>query len=296
VRRSSKQMMASARPPAITRRNAGDEMKKQLLGIVLLALALCGCDQQAAIRKFVLPAQDKAGRAYFEDVRTGNFAPVYDATAPAYQAAMTPDLFSAMRAMFGTKPVKTITVIGARINARKVAGEPDIVTNVLTYEYDMGDRFVIAEIVLQDTDHGETGHAMQIDGIHVRALTRSLEQINGFTLSGKNPLFLAFLALVVLNPIFVIVTAVACWKTPIPRFKWLWRIFILFGVTGLTLNWTDGSVQFMPIMANFLGAAVSREGYGPWIFQIGIPLGAILFWIMRPRWRMRAEDAALPFA
>jgi len=266
-------------------------MKKQLLGIVLLALALCGCDQQAAMHNFVLPAQDKAGRAYFEDVRTGNFAPVYDAIAPDYKAGMTPDLFSAMRGMFGSKPVKTIIVVGAHIARFKVLGGADTVTNTLTYEYDMGDRYVIAEIALLDT-----GRAMQINGIHVQALTRSLEQINAFTLAGKPPLFLAFLALTVLIPVFIIVTAVVCWKTPIPRFKWLWRIFVLFGVTGLTLNWTDGGIQFQPLMINFLGAASTQQLYGPWMLQIGIPLGAIIFWIMRRRWRARAEDTALPFA
>jgi hypothetical protein len=263
-------------------------MQKQIIcGIMLLTLALCGCDQQAMIQKFVLPAEDKAGRTYFEDLRSGNFGPVQTATNPALQNAMTSEVFRNMQAVFGPKPVKSIIVVGAHINESKIVGGANVTVNALTYQYDMGDHFVIAQIVLQDM-----GGAVQINGIHVQALTHSLDEINAFTLSGKNPLFFVFQALVVLIPIFVVVTAVVCWRTPIPRLKWLWRIFVLLGITGLTLNWTDGNVQFAPIHVNLLGAAFTQQPYSPWMLEIGIPLGAILFWIKRRKWLTQAEDAA----
>ena len=254
-------------------------MKKGVICAMVLLL-LCGCDQQKLIQKFVLPAQDKAGRAYIEDVRTGSFSPVRAATAPAYQNAMTAGLFHNMQAIFGARPVKGVIVVGAHIFEGG-----GTTTNALTYEYDMGDRFVLAEITLQDI-----GGTMRIDGIHMQALSRSLEQMNAFTLAGKNPLLLAVLALVVLIPIFIVATAIVCWRTPIPRFKWLWRIFVLLGITGITLNWTSGDVRFVLLQVNLLGAAFSQQLYGPWILQIGVPLGAILFWIRRHRWLERAEE------
>lgn len=264
---------------------------RAVCGVLLLALTLCSCNQQALIQKFVRPAQDKAARGYLEDIRAGNFGPFLAAVDPAYQGQITPGLLKNIQALFGSHSVRSITVVGAQTSAQKLIGRPSIALNSLTYEYDMGDRSVVANIVLQDI-----GNAMQIEGIHVQPLATSLERANAFTFSGKNAAFYVFFALALLIPLFILATEVFCWRTPIPRHKWPWRIFILLGVTGFTLNWTSGDVQFLPLHIDLLGVGYAQQPYGPLILQIGIPLGAILFWIRRRKWLDQAEEEARHFS
>jgi hypothetical protein len=295
VRRSGKEMMELARRklPAINAANTlGSGMGYRIVcGIVFLTLALCGCDQQALIQKITTPEQDKVARIYFEDVRTGNFEPVRTAMDPAYRKQMTPELFRTMREVFGTHTVKNISIVGARVVAQKFIGKPGATIHVMTYEIDMGDRFVIGEVDLQDVD----GH-LQLEGLHVQAASRSIEQENAFSFSGKTIGYFIFLALTILIPIFAIVTEITCWRTLIPRHKWLWRIFVLLGITEFTLNWTTGNIQFLPLQISLLGAGFNQQPYGPLILQIGLPLGAILFWFRRRKWLVLAEENAQHFS
>jgi len=191
-----------------------------------------------------------------------------------------------MQALFGGQAVKSVKVLGSHVNTT-----PEFKRYSFVYEYELTKQWIIADIILQS----EKGH-LQIEGIHAQQMTVSVERLNAFTLTGKSTLFLLFLGLTILIPVFVVCTAIVCWRTAIPRRKWLWRIFVLLGFTQVTLNWTTGDLQFLPLQINLLGAGFTKPFYGPLILQIGIPLGAILFWIWRRKWLPRAEETAHSFS
>lgn len=259
--------------------------------VLLLALALASCDRQAMIQKFTTPRDEQAARTYLEDVRTGNFAPVQAAIDPTFSQSMTQAVYTAMRGTFGPKPVKSVTLMNASfLKLAATQGSGPTIRTVL-FEYDMGDHFVVANVSVEDL-----GKRTQIEGIHVQSMTSSVEQANAFSFSGKNFLFYVFFALVLLIPIFTIATEIICWRTPIPRHKWLWRIFVLLGIVGLNLNWTTGDIHLLLLRIDLLGASYSQQPYGPLIVEFSLPIGAILFWIRRRKWLDQAEESTRHFS
>lgn len=253
-----------------------------LSGVVLLALALWGCDNQKLISAMTPEKESKAGQAFVDDIRTGNFAPVLSAIDPKLAPQLSADLLGRMRALFGGQAVKSIRVVGSHVNIT-----PEFKRYSFVYEYELTKQWLIADIVLQPVN----GH-LQIEGFHAQQMQQSLEQLNAFTLRDRSTKSFIFLGLAILIPLFVIATAIVCWRTPIPHRKWLWRIFVLVGISQFTLDWTSGSMGFQPLQINLLGAGFMQQPYGPVILQLGIPLGAVLFWIRRRKWLVQAENNA----
>jgi len=253
--------------------------KRFLPLILLLAIGLSSCSSEWILSSLVPADQAKAAKTYLEDIRTGAFAPVQAAIAPEYKAQLNLNLLQQMQALFGRDAVKSLKVVGSQSSATS-----DFKRYAITYEYELGPRWVLAQIILWEADGRR-----EIAGIRVQKLTQSLERANAFTLSNKNPLALIFLALMVIVPIFIVYTEIVCWRTPIQGRKWLWRIFVLFGLTGFYLNWTTGDAQFLPVNFQLLGAAFSKQPFGPTMLQLGIPVGALLFWLRRRSWLKQAN-------
>jgi hypothetical protein len=245
-----------------------------LPGALLLALALFGCDSQKLMMRFVPEHESKAGQAFIEDIRTGDFKPVLAAIDPAYAPQLNADLLQRMQGLFAGQSVKNVKIVGSHVNVTRDSKRYSFV-----YEYELTKQWLIADIVLQP----EKGR-LQIEGIQAQQLFQSLEQYNSFTLTGRSAKFLVFLGITILVPIFVLGTAIACWRTPIPRHKWWWRIFVLWGITIFTLNWTTGALGFQPLAFNIFGAGFNQQLYGPVILQVGLPIGAVLFWVWRRKW------------
>jgi hypothetical protein len=241
---------------------------------LLLALSLFGCDSQKLMNSWVPENESKAGQAFIDDIRTGNFAPVLAAVDPKLAPDLSADLLRRMQALFGGQSVKSVKVVGSRVNTT-----PEFKRYSFVYEYELTKQWLIADIVLQPANSN-----LQIEGFHAQQMSQSLEQLNAFSLRDRGAKFFIFLGLAALIPVFTIATAIVCWRTPIPRREWLWRIFVLAGITQLSLNWTTGALSFQLIGIQLLGAGFTQQFYGPLILQLGIPLGAVLFWIRRPKW------------
>jgi len=243
-------------------------------GAILIALLLLGCDSQKWMNLFVPEEATQAGKTFVEDIRTGNFAPVETAIDPIYKAQLDTALLRGLQGLFEGSEIRSVKIIGS--HALKT---PAYTRYSITYEYELTRKWLVAEIVLQPS-----GRSFQIEGIHAQQIRQSVEQINAFTLSGKSAVHLIFLCLAILLPVFVLWTAIVCWRTPIPRRKWIWRIFVLLGITVFTLNWSSGAVQFNPLQFNIFAAGFTKQFYAPLMLQVGLPIGAVLFWVRRRTW------------
>jgi len=121
-----------------------------------------------------------------------------------------------------------------------------------------------------------------ITGLNVTPIADSLESINRFNLVGKSPLHYLILSLALAAPIFSFYVLVVCLRTKKQSLKWLWAIFIAFGVGRLAINWTSGEWSFTPLAVHIPCASVSAvPAYGPWVVAVSLPLGAIFFLIKR---------------
>ncbi|MGH9806787.1 MAG: hypothetical protein ACRD9W_05925 [Terriglobia bacterium] len=116
-------------------------------------------------------------------------------------------------------------------------------------------------------------------------LSDSLQHMNRFTLDGKSLINFIVLGLAVLVPSFIVFSVIACIRTPIPRRKWLWIVFILLGLGQFGLNWTTGETEIRAFAFQVLGASVTWVGpYAPMMLAVSIPVGAIVFWLRRRTW------------
>jgi hypothetical protein len=74
---------------------------------------------------------------------------------------------------------------------------------------------------------------------------------------------------------------VTCVRTTVTPTKWLWILLILPGVGKVSVNWTTGDWQVMPLAIQLLSASALSSRYGPWVVAVSFPLGAILFLLRR---------------
>lgn len=155
---------------------------------------------------------------------------------------------------------------------------------MLTFQYQFSDAWLVAHVVMEKRNGNIFVHT-----VHVEQKPDSLEKINAFSLSGKNFTHYLFLTLAIIIPLFILYALVLCARTPIEKAKWLWVLFILFGVAGITLNWTTGEMDGQILSIHLFGAgAISSNKYAPWFITVSFPLGAIFFLIRQKRLKSRA--------
>jgi len=86
---------------------------------------------------------------------------------------------------------------------------------------------------------------------------------------------------------------VVCIRTPFKGRKWPWVLFILVGIGRIAVNWSTGDWFISPVHFQLLGASISAPFYGPWTVAVSIPLGAIMFLIMRNSLRAVKDGSQL---
>ena len=95
---------------------------------------------------------------------------------------------------------------------------------------------------------------------------------------------------VLVVPIFILYTAWVAFRT-IKKRRWLWMLFVLFSFGCISIEWTAGAINLNVLSFNLLGAAAFKQAqYSPWVFTVGIPLGAILFRIKKKKFQETAQD------
>jgi hypothetical protein len=251
-------------------------MKRPILASVglggLFLAVLSGCDQ-ATLMKKMTPQEDEAiTRRYVDDLRQNRFDQIEQDLDPGLKDSNMHGTLASMAAMFpALEPVST-----------KVVGFRSFLGNVrrteITLEYEFPQKWLLAEVVMQ-----KSGGVTTIVGLHVTPIADSLENLNRFTLVGKGATQYAILSLAVLAPLFSLYVFVLCIKTRIGKKKWLWLIFIVLGIGKLVVNWTTGQVFFTPLAIQVPAAGANAQLYGPWLVYVSIPLGALIFLIMRKR-------------
>lgn len=168
-----------------------------------------------------------------------------------------------------------------------------------SYEVQRTNDIVLVEVAVADG----TAQTSALTWFFVRQLDAAITGANDF---GSIPLTaprIIFIIVLVTNIVFVVVTATVVIADSAQPHRWLWTLFTLFGMWGLTLNWTTGAVQpnfitwndegvrLSPIIFQLLGGNVVRSNYiSAWMFEIGLPVGALAYWWKRKtRGRRSAE-------
>jgi hypothetical protein len=254
-------------------------MKPFLPAAVALCLLLAGCN--ALLQKGIPENADQFAREFIEMVAAGDYAAAQQMLDPSIQG---PD---ALRKLQG---FHAVLAQGGKIEFETIGyylvkdshNAPGVYQDNLSYQLRIGERWAAGSVALNVTEGG-----MAVFGCHFALIPDSLAVLNRFSLRGKTPFQYGFLLLCAAVPAFIIYTLVLCMRTRLRR-KWVWVVFILFGLVQFQMNWTTGEWGIQPLSLLLLGASAFRANmYAPWIITFALPIGAMLFLARRKRMAIR---------
>jgi len=247
---------------------------------LLLAFFITGCSQANLIKKFTSPQDESTARHYVDLLRQGRYKEIEAQADPGIQGPEMADQLAAMAALFPSGEPISVKVVG--VNSFH---GPAVARTNITLEYEFPGKWLLANVVTQ-----KESTVTSLYGFHVTPIADSLEKINGFTLSGKSApqyvvLLLAFVAVALSLYAFVV-----CLRTKMGKGKWVWSIICLIGVGQLGINWTTGQAGFTPLSIHLPPAGAHAAFYGPWIVYVALPVGAVLFLMLRDRLQRTQEQ------
>ena len=240
--------------------------------IFLTGIAVClyigGCSR-ADLMKYMVPAADETfARERTDLLRQKRFEQIQYELDPGISDANTEETLKTMAGMFPAEEPKSVKVVDI-----KFLRHQGVWTHSLTLEYEFSDTWLLVNIAIKRLNGAST-----ITAFNVTPIADSLESVNRFSLEGKSSMQYLMLALALAAPIFSLYVLVLCLRTEGQRFKWLWAIFILFGVGSLSVNWTTGELAFRFLTVHVPCASMTAvPAYGPWVIAVSLPLGALLF-------------------
>ena len=149
----------------------------------------------------------------------------------------------------------------------------------LLFEYELPNKWLTVNIILVKQNNN-----LFVHGAHINLLPDSLENLTRFTFEGKTLTHYIVFAVAIALLIFSIYVLILCIKTPIPKRKWLWIIFVLIGFCAITFNWTTGHFFFQPFILRIPLAYFSQDPYQPLLITMAVPVGAMVFFYKRKKW------------
>jgi hypothetical protein len=248
---------------------------------MVVLLALFACDQKAWFDKFVPKEDAEFAKSYLSLFQTHDFSAIEAKIDPTLKNAQLRENLEKIAALFPMEKPSKVEVIGSHTFT-----SPNETRVNLSFQYSFPGKWLLADIGLL-----KRGGNTLVMAVNVHPLKDSLENINRFTFEGKGLGNYIFLVFTVIVPLFIIFTLYLCIRTPIPKRKWLWILFVLVGFVQLTLNWTDGSINVKPIYFQFLGAGFWQASpYAPVSLSISFPIGAIIFLFNRRKWLSKQAE------
>jgi hypothetical protein len=247
----------------------------------LALLLVSACDQQGLMQKFSSAEDQAHAREVIDSLRTGNLEAIEKVADPTISGPNLHETLVKMAALIPKQEPTSVKLVGAH-----TMYGPNGTTKNLTFEYDFSGKWFVMNVASLEKPGAST-----IVGMHVYPQSSSLEEQNRFRFSGRTSLQYVVLALAVLFPLLTIYALVLCAKTRLSGRKWPWVLFILIGIGKFAVNWTTGASGITPVAVQLFSASAAAPLYGPWTVAISLPVGAIVFLLMRKS--LRAPEPAM---
>jgi hypothetical protein len=255
-------------------------MRTEAIVAIFAALILTGCDQKAVYDKG-LPHEDvEFAKAYLALFQARNFDAIEAKLDNRLKDAQLRGKLEQVAAAFPPGVPTNVQVTGANTFTSTNANGTTVTQVKVSVQYQFGDKWLVGTVLTE-----KSGTDIVVTAVNVQPASNSLEKINEFTFVGKGVTQYAVLFLAVVSFLVIVIALILIVRTPIPKRRWLWFAFALFGVVQLTVNWTDGSLNINPLGFALLGAAVWWGGpYAPVFVSTSVPLGAVFFLMRRGKW------------
>lgn len=252
------------------------------VGLVLAVSLLAGCGRETAVAH---PTADEAtARNLVELLRHGQFEPIIKIIDPDAHEIDPENTLAGMASYFPEQQPISVKVVDAWVqygSDYSIAG--------LTMEYQFPDQWLLVRIQLKKLSKS----SFQIREFSVSPLPEPLEETNRFTFNDKGPAQYLMLVTCCLAVLLSLYAFVSCLKSQIGWTKWIWLTATLAGTCQCSINWTTGAGAFRLLSVQIPVVTAGAGEYGPWILNVSVPLGAILFLALQDRLRETASDAIL---
>jgi hypothetical protein len=245
---------------------------------------LTACNPSALLEKLADAEKQKIAHEYIKRLKIGDLE--------ALAAELTPELRTD-QTLANLKSMRAILPAGEPTATHLIAYNsqhfPEESNYLVGYQFGIDGKWFVVNAGWRE----KTGEPRLITTLRVWALEQSLQETNAFTFKRATAMHYLFFAAAVAVPLFILLTLIVCIRTPIPKRKWLWIIFVLLGFVQFSLNWTTGAWSIQPLAFQLFGAsAMAASMYAPWIIGFSLPVGAVVFWVKRQRWLAAARSAA----
>ena len=249
--------------------------------IVFLALlSLSACSYEEMSGKLIPKEESELAESILSELRTGNIEFVYSLLSDELRGEANEEAIQDIAKYFHSGEPVSVEIIGSQVHTFNEAWNGNF-----TFEYQFDNGWNLANVALR-----KVGDTYVIVGLNVYQTDSSQRDVNNFVLAGKSGIHYLVLVLATTVPIFILVSVVYFFKTPITQRKWLWFFFILIGIGSIKINWTTGDYAIEILHLQLLGAGATAMGpHAPWIISAGLPVGAIIFWVRRLRFAAREE-------
>jgi len=242
--------------------------------LALSALALLtACSQDALVRKFSSEEDLKVATRCIDELLAGRIDEIQARMDPPLRTAEIRSVLEQMVEQLPKEKPSAVKLVGAQLNVTTEKRESNI-----TYQYSFGEQHFLINCATRTT-----GTERVIFGLNTHLLDASLEETQRFKLEGKTPLHYAVLLGVIIALALTLAALIRCVMEKDLRRKWLWVLFIIFGIGQLELNWIDGAWIFKPVSIQLFSAGAASIGYDGWVVTLALPLGAIVYLVRRYR-------------
>ena len=266
-------------------RKKEETMKKFITlsaGVIFSLFVLTSCTYQDMMDKIVPKEEAKMAEDYLTKLREKDFEYIKSKLSDELKPQVTDELLIQLADYFRGGELISTEIIGSQVNVFNGVWQGNF-----SFEYHFSEGWNLANAAFR-----KVGDKYEVIGLNVYQTEMSQKEFNAFSLSNKTIQHYLVLLMAIVVPVFIIVSTYFCVRTPIPKRKWLWVIFILLGVSAIKINWTTGQYAIQLISVNLFGAsAVAAGPYAPWVISASLPLGAILFWVRRKRFIQLSKKA-----
>jgi hypothetical protein len=237
------------------------------LGALIVSLVGAGCDQDQVLQKFTTPEDQATATEQLDLLRNHRFVELEARMDPSIKS---PNLRATLEAMARGLPPGAPAekkLVGAYTNFNNGQRSAN-----LTYQYRFGDQYVLANCAF-----ARRGDQVVILGMEVRPLATSLESASRVDFKGKSPRHYAIAGAAVLAVLLSLAAFIACVLEKDLKRKWAWILFIIFGVTQTSLNWTTGEISFSPLSFQLFSGGWVAGVYSAWTLTVAAPVGAVAY-------------------
>lgn len=241
----------------------------------LLCFILTSCSSNVDFSLFADSEKDALARSYIQSLIDGDYERLNQALDSSVRNLVDNDMWSQARSLYGQTELIDIRVVNYKTQST-LGGYSHY---FFAYEHQFSDRWILTTVGLKES---KSGHITIYNLQTMQPSDEPTRLVNEFSLANKTVIQYGFFILCVASPIFILSSFIFALLTKFPRRKWLWLIFILFGISKISMNWNTGELGFQLLNINLLGASSWSAGISsPWYLGFAFPLGAVCFWIKR---------------